>query len=326
MLGVVLPREEEDLALLSAEDSRVSTETESLVIDPLQLPAVDSPQEGPPSKIARRESSLGEKEPSKEVGQGQELEMATLGGAATSLAGQDLQKEALASMPLAQGRRSQAVPYSRRGAVPPTPSTATRKSTRNGGGKTGASTIGKAQRLAAEKNLEGKCKESGTSAEVLGFLSDSHLSEVILDSGMAFRPSAGTTAEALSLIRAKEKVQAALAATARRLELEAEARAAQALAQAEAGGVSVALSEDAGLAPSGEGVADVGEPTAPTAPRAGSPGFGPDLGLDGAAGTSQRSPDRFGDEEAQGTKPRRRKGRKSNLTVRKGSSKRKTAP
>lgn len=159
--GLVQPREEGELSLLSADDSRLSTETESLVIDPLHLPAVDSPQEGPPTKLARRDLSLGEKELDQVALKGKELVREVQGAKTTRVAGQDLQKEALAAMPLAQGRRSQAVPYSRRGAAAATtPSTATRKSARHGGGKTGTSTLVKAQRLAAEKNLEGKCKES----------------------------------------------------------------------------------------------------------------------------------------------------------------------
>jgi hypothetical protein len=323
--GLVQPREEGELSLLSADDSRLSTETESLVIDPLHLPAVDSPQEGPPTKLARRDLSLGEKELDQVALKGKELVREVQGAKTTRVAGQDLQKEALAAMPLAQGRRSQAVPYSRRGAAAATtPSTATRKSARHGGGKTGTSTLVKAQRLAAEKNLEGKCKESGTSAEVLGFLSDSHLSEVILDSGMVFRPSAGTQAEAISIIRAKETVQAALAATARRLELEAEARSAQ--AQCEAMGASVGQAGDSDPPTSGEVLAANGTTTATDDPRAGSPGVDPVLGRESSAGTPLRSPAQPRDGEAQGAKPRKRRGRKSTLTVRKGSSKRKAAP
>ncbi|KAK1696065.1 hypothetical protein QYE76_012762 [Lolium multiflorum] len=295
--GVEQPREEWELSLLSADDSRLSTETVSLVIDPLQLPAVDSPQEGPPTKLARRDLSLGEKEMGEVALKGRELVMETVPGGAILAAWGGSGVYALHRDPQECKIR---------------------------GGKTGTSTIVKAQCLAAEKNLEGKCKESGTSAEVLGFLSDSHLSEVILDSGMVFRPSAGTQAEALSIIRAKEMVQAALAATTRRLELEAEARSAQ--AQTEAMGVSVGVAGDIDLPPSGEVLAANGDTETTVAPRVGSPGVGPDLGREASAGTPHRSPAQLRDGEAQGAKPRKRRGRKSTLTVRKGSSKRKAAP
>jgi hypothetical protein len=92
----------------------------------------------------------------------------------------------------------------------------------------------KAQRLAAERNLEDKCKEKGTFSEPISLLPDSHLASVILDSGMVFRPKDGETAAALSVVRAKELVQASLAATALRLAREAAAKAA---AQRAGGGV-----------------------------------------------------------------------------------------
>jgi hypothetical protein len=52
------------------------------------------------------------------------------------------------------------------------------------------------------------------------------LSLVVRDSCLVFSPTLTDPGEALSIIRAKEKVQAALAETARRLELEAKAAAA----------------------------------------------------------------------------------------------------
>jgi hypothetical protein len=91
------------------------------------------------------------------------------------------------------------------------------------------SALARAQQLTAEKNLEGKTtligKEKGNDFAVLDIFPDSHLSFVVTDSCMLFIPSAGEPGEALSIIRAKEKVQAALAETARRLAREAEAAA-----------------------------------------------------------------------------------------------------
>jgi hypothetical protein len=62
----------------------------------------------------------------------------------------------------------------------------------------------KAYRLTAEKNLD-----KGNDFSILDAHSDSHLSLVVKDSCLVFSPSAGTPSEALSLVRAKEKVQAA---------------------------------------------------------------------------------------------------------------------
>jgi hypothetical protein len=59
----------------------------------------------------------------------------------------------------------------------------------------------KAQRLVAEKNLE-----TGNDFLILDSQSDEHLASILLDSCVTFAPSAGTPCEALSLLRAKEKV------------------------------------------------------------------------------------------------------------------------
>jgi hypothetical protein len=104
--------------------------------------------------------------------------------------------------------------------------------------------LARAQQLSTEKNLEGRMtligKEKGNDFDVLDILPDSHLSSVVTDSCLVFNPSAGEPEEALSIIRAKEKVQAAIAETACRLAREAEAAAAaevaanQSVAQGEA--------------------------------------------------------------------------------------------
>jgi hypothetical protein len=65
------------------------------------------------------------------------------------------------------------------------------------------------------------------SFSVLDLLPDSRLSSVISDSCIVFVPSAGSPGEALSLLRAKEKVQAALAEVALRKEQEVVVHAAR---------------------------------------------------------------------------------------------------
>jgi hypothetical protein len=78
------------------------------------------------------------------------------------------------------------------------------------------------------------------------------MASVIVDSGVSFNHRAGSPSEALSLLRAKEQVQAALAASAKRLQLEAEARKA-------AGEVAVAPAVVIGLV-TGQGMRDQGIP------------------------------------------------------------------
>jgi hypothetical protein len=104
--------------------------------------------------------------------------------------------------------------------------TTTRKSMRNRGAAA-TPTMAKAQQRAAERNLE-----KGNPFTVLDPLSDSHLSHVASDSCVVFTPSAGTPIEALSLIRAKERAQAALAEAAFRKE-QAELERARSAGEAE---------------------------------------------------------------------------------------------
>jgi hypothetical protein len=95
----------------------------------------------------------------------------------------------------------------------------TRKSMRNRGAAA-IPTMEKAQQRAAERNLE-----KGNPFTVLDSLSDSHLSRVASDSCVVFTPSAGSPIEALSMIRAKERAQAALAEVAANREAAALAHA-----------------------------------------------------------------------------------------------------
>jgi hypothetical protein len=100
-----------------------------------------------------------------------------------------------------------------------------RKSSRLQGSTSATTSLERAKRLAAERNLD---TDKGTEDfSVLDLHSDSHLSSVIADSCVVFVPSAGSPVEALSMIRAKEKVQAALAQAALRKEAEAAARSAR---------------------------------------------------------------------------------------------------
>jgi hypothetical protein len=82
----------------------------------------------------------------------------------------------------------------------------------------------KAKRLTAEWNLDSDAGNSDAFS-VLDLLPDSRLSLVITDSCVVFVPSVGSPGEALSILRAKEKVQAALAELAFRKERETAKRA-----------------------------------------------------------------------------------------------------
>jgi hypothetical protein len=101
----------------------------------------------------------------------------------------------------------------------------------------------KARRLAAEKNLD---KERGTDHVILDLHSDFHLSLVIHDSCVVFNPAAGTPGEILSMIRAKEQLQAALAVVRQQQEAAAasKAEAARLAAEREAGEAARAVAPD----------------------------------------------------------------------------------
>ncbi|KAK1647833.1 hypothetical protein QYE76_065638 [Lolium multiflorum] len=230
----------------ATKGSLVSTETDSQVTDPLSSWVAESPSMGaPPTKITRMSSPVRELEADKddwvvtdseEEGDG---EREVVVAPATH---KNLLMEAMGDVPLAQGRRSKAIPYTRKNKEVVA---AVRKSGRHGGADAGTPALEKAQRLAAEKNLEivkGKDKAKGMDFTVLDVLPDSHLSSVVRDSCLIFHPKAGAPREAQSLVRAKEAVQAALAETRHRLEAEE-------LARREASGAVVAgatTSVDAG--------------------------------------------------------------------------------
>jgi hypothetical protein len=142
----------------------------------------------------------------------------------------DLQREATKA--ISQEKRSKVVTVGC--SKKPAQVVPVRKSDRNKGTLANLSVIEKAQRLVAGKNIE-----TGNNFHILDSQSDDHLASVLLDSCMTFVPSAGTPCEALSLLMAKEKVQATLAKVAAEKELAD--RAAR-----EAAAASLALSDSAG--------------------------------------------------------------------------------
>jgi hypothetical protein len=125
----------------------------------------------------------------------------------------DLRKESTAAISLVRGKRTKVVTTGT--VLARTPGMRALKSSRLTGGASSTSALEKAKRRTAERNLDA---DAGTpdSFSVLDLLLDSRLSSVISDSCIVFVPSAGSPREALSVLRAKEKVQAALAEVAMR--------------------------------------------------------------------------------------------------------------
>jgi hypothetical protein len=134
----------------------------------------------------------------------------------------DLHKEMTAVVSLARGKRTKVMTTGTiRTKTAPASGSRVRKSSRLQGSTSATTSLERAKRLAAEQNLD---TDKGTEDfSVLDLHSDSHLSSVIADSCVVFVPSAGSPVEALSMICAKEKVQAALAHAALRKEAEGSA-------------------------------------------------------------------------------------------------------
>jgi hypothetical protein len=154
--------------------------------------------------------------------------------------------------------------------------------------------------------------DRGNDFAILDLHSDAHLSSVVQDSCIVFVPSAGTPSEALSLIHAKEVVQAVLAETRFRLDREAATKAAREAAAAAAAQIdSTAPSEGSG-GPSGGAVTGreslaVAGPDAVMGTAAHEPGEEVTAAGEGRADTS-----------ASRVKPRRKYVKRSTLSVRKG--------
>jgi hypothetical protein len=127
---------------------------------------------------------------------------------------------------MVRGKRTKVVTTETILAIKDKPSGArARKSSRLKGPAAAASSMDKAKKMAAERNLDTAAGKEDFS--VLDLYSDVRLSSMIMDSCVVFVPSAGSPSEALSVLRAKEQVQAALAEVATRLEKEKESRAAR---------------------------------------------------------------------------------------------------
>ncbi|KAK1631884.1 hypothetical protein QYE76_006199 [Lolium multiflorum] len=200
----------------------------------------------------------------------------------------------------ARGRRSKAVPVPTGTCSEAATTTlaALRKSSRYKGASASKPVLEKAMERAAEKNLE-----TGNFV-VLDHLSDSHFSTLASDCCIVFTPSAGTPAEALSMIRAKERLQGSLAAVARRQAQEATDGAAREAAQPPA--TDVALAQDPPRAD--QGVGDVEEEQTGQGLAAGRGGDSPLTAFAGG-----------------GRQTRARAPRRSTLTVRKGRGKKSSA-
>jgi hypothetical protein len=153
------------MVVLDPAEPSLSAETDSQVTDPLASWVAESPSlDEPPLMITRLGASLDIQEgaaASEEATEGSVVELVADAGAVEMVLGgrlevgsHDLRAEALADLPLAQGRRSLAVAVSTRKKkklVVPTP---VRKSGRNQGAAAGTPIMELAQRLVAEKNLE----------------------------------------------------------------------------------------------------------------------------------------------------------------------------
>jgi hypothetical protein len=155
----------------------------------------------------------------------------------------DLCKEATSMVSLVRGKCTKVVTTKTiRAALAST--TRVRKSSRLRGQVASTSSLEKAKRLAADRNLDSLAGMDDFS--VLDSLPDSHLSSVLSDSCIVFTPSAGSPVEALSILRAREKVQAVLAVAALRKDRDSALHAAReavpsaSSAQEEAGALSSA--------------------------------------------------------------------------------------
>ncbi|KAM0871734.1 hypothetical protein ACQ4PT_039188 [Festuca glaucescens] len=225
----------------TGDDSMAMLETESQVTDPISSWMLDSPAkdmytEATTMGIMKELEVLGKVPTVCKEG----VEDATM---------TDLQEEVRLS--LLKSKRTRTVPASPSATTRKRAATASapvRKSSRNGGAVT-IPVMERAHKLTVEKNVE-----TGTSFSALGTRSDAQLSSVIQDSCLIFNSSVGSVSEILSLVRAKENAQAALAETAFRKEQLAASQAAREAAASASGSREVDDGADTS-APSGEPVA-----------------------------------------------------------------------
>jgi hypothetical protein len=167
----------------------------------------------------------------------------------------DLRKESTAAVSLVRGKRTKVVTTGTVLAI--AAGSRARKSSRLTGGASSTSAMEKAKRRTAERNLDSDAGRPD-SFSVLDLLPDSRLSSVIADSCIVFVPSAGSPGEALSLIRAKEKVQAALAEVALHKEQEAALHVAR-----EAAAAAMPAASEAGTSAAAAAAGSGGEASAP---------------------------------------------------------------
>ena len=173
-------------------------------------------------------------------------------------------------VPVARGLRSKATPVE-----------TIRKSSRHAG-EEATPILDRAVRLTADKNAASpkpspapKKTPKGTSSDpifaILQDLPDAHLLQVAADSCVVFPASQGSPAEALSLIRANELAQAALAASRSRLEqelqLQKDKESAVAAGQRPEGGSSAVQGAD-GADPEGGAVSRDPRALSPSPPKA----------------------------------------------------------
>jgi hypothetical protein len=221
----------------------------------------------------------------------------------------DLRSAATAAAPLAQGKRTRTEVHMAPIKVikKKVPAGSVRKSARHGGAAA-STAMEKAQKLAAERNLD---PATGTDPDpddfsILDARSDSQMGAVLKDSCILFVPSAGTPVEAISLLRAKEEAQAALARVA----------ASQAKERAEREACEATLETRSAAGEAASPGHRLGQPDREggTSPQVdGRPEVQPDSGSEDGAG--EGPPCTTG-------RPSRRKGRRSTLTMRKGRGRR----
>jgi hypothetical protein len=135
----------------------------------------------------------------------------------------DLRQEATSAVSLVREKRTKVVTTEMIKAKPA--GSRVRKSSCLKGAAASSTSMDKAKRLAVEQNLD--MVAGNDDFYVLDLYSDSRLSSDIMNNCIVFVLSVGSPVEALSILRAKEKVQAALIKVANRKERETVALAAR---------------------------------------------------------------------------------------------------
>jgi hypothetical protein len=241
-------------------------------------------------------SGLGLQQPTKAL----QAMRASLEAEASKASAVDLCKEATSVVSLVRGKRTKVLTTE---TIRMAPASTTRvgKSSRLRGPAASTTSLEKAKRLAVERNLDSLAGTDDFS--VLDSLPDSLLSSVLLDSCIVFTPLAGSPVEALSILRAKEKVQAALAEAAM-----CKGREAAALTAREAVPSASTIQEEAGASSSAVTVSAIRE-------MDGEPADAADAGMAGKA-TCGSSPARFSPPRC--GRPRGTRVTRVTLVVRKG--------